>query len=1000
VRPALAAGMVWALALGGAAAAAARGQFTATGQSITPTAARGAVFQALNPDIAAMADYTAGQAAALALSPDGKTLLVLTSGFNRMFGADGKLIRDLSNEYVFVYDVSGATPVKRQVLSVPDTFLGLAWAPTGGTFYVSGGVDDVVLEYGVAPGGFVPQRRFPLGHEGQGLGLAVKPAVAGLAVSPDGRWLLAANIQNDSASLIDLANGHVSEQDLRPGAIDRNRAGEQGGAFPRAVVWASNTKAYVASQRDRQIVALSIDGGEITVGARIKTRGQPVALVMNPRANRLYAALDNTDGVAVIDTIRDRTIERIATAGPALALPAPARLGGAGSNALALSPNGRTLLVTNGGENALAVVRLDARAAGAALAPRAAKPDDDDDPPKRAVASAVVGLIPTGWYPTAVAVRPDGRRIFVVNGKSVPGANPRNCRNSLLTGPGDENACKAANQYVWQLEKAGFLSLPPPSPAELGRLTRQVAVNDHFPSAGGGEQDAATFAFLRQHIRHVIYIVKENRSYDQVLGDLEVGDGDPKLTVFGAAMTPNQHALARGFVDLDAFFDSGESSNTGWDWTTAARTNDYTERAAPVNYADRGLQYDQEGDNRNINVGFATPAERVAANPLIGKDPNLLPGTADVAAPDGPGGEEGRGYIWDSALRAGLKVRNWGFFGDLALYFPGAGPLRTPLEREPWKTGLKVFTPAKAALMNISDPYFRGFDQAFPDYWRFKEWEREFDGFVAKADAPALMLVRLPHDHTGAFGQGLDGVDTVETELADNDYAVGLVVDKVAKSPFAKDTLVFVVEDDAQDGPDHVDAHRSTLYIAGPYVRQKAVVSKRYTTVNLLRTIEDVLGIEPMGLPDALADPMGAVFDVNQAAWGFDAKVPAVLRSTKLPLPPQTGGQASAMTACLSASRRDGHWWAAAMAGQNFDVEDQLDTDAFNRALWRGLKGEAAAYPAVRDGRDLRHGRARLLKAAEIEGCGDKSAFRKNGTGLATRSRSDLLHREHDSTIR
>lgn len=734
------------------------------------------------------------------------------------------------------------------------------------------------------------------------------------------------------------------------------------------MLWTSADKAYVASQRDRQIIGLTIRSRTITVGARIRTRGQPVALALNARGNRLYAALDNTDGVAVIDPALDRTIEHIATAAPPAVWPNPRRLGGAGSNSLALSPDGRTLLVTNGGENALAVVKLDPFAAGEAASAKAAArqgdDDDDDDAPKGADASAVVGLIPTGWYPTAVAVRPDGQRLFVVNGKSVPGPNPKNCRNSLRTGPGAEADCQSANQYVWQLEKAGFLMLPPPSPAELGALTRQVAINNHFPVAGGENQDEATFAFLRQHIHHVIYIVKENRTYDQVLGDLEVGNGDPRLAVFGRAMTPNQHALARDFVDLDAFFDSGESSNTGWNWTTAARTNDYTEREAPVNYADRGLQYDQEGDNRSVNVGFASPADRAIANPLLPKDPNLLPGDADVAAPDGPGGEAGRGYIWDSALRAGLSVRNWGFYGDLTLYHPDVGALRTPLLREPWKTQTQVFTPGKAALMNISDPYFRGFDQAFPDYWRFKEWEREFDGFVTDGKAPQLMLVRLPHDHTGSFGEGLDGVDTVETELADNDYAVGLLVDKLSKSPFAKDTLVFVVEDDAQDGPDHVDAHRSIAFVAGPYVKQRAVVSRRYTTVNLVRTIEAVLGLQPMGLTDALAEPMGAIFDISKADWRFDAQVPGVLRTTKLPLPPATTAQA----ACVQSPRRSGAWWAAAMSGQNFDVEDHLDTPAFNKALWRGLKGDAP-YPAARNGQDLRQDRSRLLKAAATRGC-------------------------------
>jgi hypothetical protein len=461
----------------------------------------------------------------------------------------------------------------------------------------------------------------------------------------------------------------------------------------------------------------------------------------------------------------------------------------------------------------------------------------------------------------------------------------------------------------------------------------------------------------------VIYIVKENRTYDQILGDLEVGNGDPRLAVFGRAMTPNLHALARQFVDLDAFFDSGESSNTGWNWTVAGRTNDWTEREAPVNYAGRGLGYDQEGDNRNVNVGFASMAERVAANPLSPKDPNVLAGARDVAAPDGPYGVEGKGYLWDQVLAAGLSVRNWGFYGDLSLYFPQAGAARTPLEREPWKTSLRVFTPSKASLMGITDPYFRGFDQSFPDYWRFKEWEREFDAFAAKGSAPNLMMLRLAHDHTGDFGKGIDGVNTVETELADNDYAVGMVIEKVAKSPFAKDTLIFVVEDDAQDGPDHVDAHRSIALIAGPYVKHGSVVSRRYATVNLIHTIETVLGASPMGLNDALAEPMAEIFDTSTADWTFVARVPAVLRTTALPLPPVISAQAGCQVKTRSAG-----YWAAAMAGQNFAGEDRLDTAAFNLALWRGLKGETP-YPTVRDGKDLSLGRGALLAAAGVVGC-------------------------------
>ena len=273
-----------------------------------------------------------------------------------------------------------------------------------------------------------------------------------------------------------------------------------------------------------------------------------------------------------------------------------------------------------------------------------------------------------------------------------------------------------------------------------------------------------------------------------------------------------------------------------------------------------------------------------------------------------------------------------------------------------------MFYPTKAALAKVSDPYFRSFDQAFPDYWRFQEWKREFGGYVAKGALPNLTLLRLAHDHTGNFGKGIDGVNTIETELADNDYAVGLVIQKIARSPFAADTLIFVVEDDAQDGPDHMDAHRSIAFVAGPYVKQGAVVHHRYNTVSMVRTIEAVLGLAPMGLNDALAEPMDEVFDVNQAAWSYTAKVPAVLRSTALPLPPATTAQA----ACVARPRRTAAWWAAAMKGQDFNEEDRLNTAAYNRALWRGLKGDAP-YPSQRSGKDLSGNRAGLVKVAD--GC-------------------------------
>ncbi|MGH9730658.1 MAG: bifunctional YncE family protein/alkaline phosphatase family protein, partial [Candidatus Acidiferrales bacterium] len=303
------------------------------------------------------------------------------------------------------------------------------------------------------------------------------------------------------------------------------------------------------------------------------------------------------------------------------------------------------------------------------------------------------------------------------------------------------------------------------------------------------------------------------------------------------------------FVDLDNFYCSGDVSGEGWNWSTAARASQMVENTYPVQYAGRGITYDFEGENRNINVGIASPRARRKDNAETPDDDNLLPGTNDVDAPDGPGGDAGTGYLWDAALRAKLSLRNYGFFLEGARYF--GGPRKKgviPLLRKPYETKTRVAFPDKAALMNVTDPYFRGFDLKFPDYWRYTEWEREFQGYVSSGKMPNLELVRLGRDHFGDFAGAIDGTGTVEAEMGDNDYAVGKLIEQVAKSRFADSTVIFIVEDDAQNGPDHVDAHRSVALIAGAYVKQGAVVSTHYTTVNLLRTMEDILGMGPMGL--------------------------------------------------------------------------------------------------------------------------------------------------------
>jgi DNA-binding beta-propeller fold protein YncE len=913
-----------------------------TGMSITPLAARGSTLQPLNPGLPGLPDFTVDHPISTAVSPDGSTLLILTSGYNRNNDAKGKAIPAQTGEYIFVFDIQQAKPVQRQALRIPNAYVGLAWAPDGSHFYAGGGKDDNIHLFSREGGQWSEtEKPIALGHK-TGLGrpdrfetkvTTLDPMVAGVAVSPDGTRLLVANHQNDSVSLIDLETNKVAELDLRPGKIDPTQKGVAGGEYPFGIIFASNNKAYVSSLRDREIIALSMKP-RLAVTGRIKTHGQPGKLIVNRSGTLLFAAADNSDSVVIIDTAKDKIATEIKTTAPAGLFANRTGFKGSNPNSLALSPDEKTLYVTNGGTNSVAVIALD---------------KDLDD-------SRVVGLIPTAWYPTSVSVSRNGAILYVVNGKSMPGPNPKACRKTFTTVPND-SPCAAAGQYILQLEKGGFAAVPRPDAAELRELTQQVARNNHFVAPADDSQSRKLFAFLRQRIKHVIYIVKENRSYDQVLGDLEKGNGDPSLTLFPEAMTPNHHELARRFVTLDNFFDSGEVSGVGWNWSTAARTTDEVERTIPLNYAYRGMPYEVEGMNRNINVGMDSPHDRNTEK-LVDAE-NQMPGHADVAAPDGPEDESGAGYLWDGALRSGLSVRNYGFFIDLSHYnhIPGDDP-PIPLLRDPAASGTRVATATKANLQQVTDPYFRGFDQRFPDYWRYKEWEREFDDYVAHNNLPGLELVRLAHDHLGLFDEAVDGVNTVETEIADNDYAVGLLAEKVAHSKYAKDTLIFVIEDDAQNGPDHVDAHRSLALISGPYVKQRAVISKRFNTVTLLRTMEEVLGIRPLGLNDALQPPMSEVFSTQQATWNYQARVPAILRSTKLPLP-----AATAEDGCGAVeSGHDAAYWAGETKGFDFTGEDKLDSESFNMVLWKGLKGKSQPYPSERDGRDLSKHREKILR--------------------------------------
>ena len=923
-----------------------------TGRTVTPGAAAGSFFEYLNHPAAP--NLALNGAAAVAVSPDGKWLAVLTSGYNTFADAEGKVTPALSAEYLLLFDITGPQPRQLQALPMRATFLGLSWAPRSDRIYVSGGADDVVHEFVQSGPAFRPGRNFVLKHRtwvgapSGALGNS-KSAVSAVSVSPDGKRLLVANFENDSVSLIDLASGRIiCEQDLRPGSIDARRRGQPGGSFPRALVWISANRAYVASERDREIVPLQIGRQRMVLGRRIRVPGQPVAITANRRGSRVYIALDTSGQVGVVDTAGGRLVELIDAVAPPNLFQNRHHLGGANTNALALTPDDRMLLVSDGGENAIAVVQLGDKARGRAWVPKNGA-DEDDTVPK----SGVIGLVPTGWYPDGVGTSRDGRTWFVVNGKSPTGPNSSWCNNSdpmrenckpsrYAQNHYDSTITAAENQQVEQLEKGSLLTLPAPEPLELARLTKLVGRNNRMDRPDQTKAEEELFALLKQHIKHVIYIMKENRSYDQILGDLTEANGDPRLTLFSERITRNHHAIAREFVTLDNTLVTAEGSVQGFMWTYTGQTNDHNERTEPLSYVGRASA-DIYGNNRGINMGLATSAERHAQFATSPTDPDILPGRRDVNAPDGPDGAEGLGYVWDVALRKGVTIRNYGLSPELRIGFGGydcvahCPPL--PDVQDTFKAGVQVYWPSKASIAPFSDPFFRPFMPAYPDYWRVKEWKREFDEFSSKGSLPQLTTMWLGGDHIGWFGQAFDGVNTPETQMADNDYALGMIVDAVANSPYAKDTLIVSIEDDAWDGWDHIDAHRTVALFAGAYVRHNAVISTRYTTVNVLKTIEEILGIGPIGLNDALAEPMADVFDLSAGQWSYKAIVPDVLYTTKLPLPPPDH-------AVADEPRHSAAYWAKVTASQDYSGPDKVDPTKFGQALWRGLKGNTT-YPIL-----------------------------------------------------
>jgi YVTN family beta-propeller protein len=787
-------------------------------------------------DSTGWADRPYGQA----LSPDGRTLLI---------GSGGQ-----STQSMTVVDTSSATVRQRIPYVSPEAlFVGLVWSPDGRHAYAAAGGNNKIRVYGV---------------DGQHLAerapIAVPDFPIGLAVSADGRTLYAAENRGDALAVIDLvAMGVAATVPIGPCETTQPGGGPQ--CQPYGVTLsADGARAFVSDWGEHSVTAVDtsrrVPLGTTPVGTH------PNALVVNPRAERheVYVANGDSDTVSVLDTAT-RQVTRTVDLAPYAAAPE-----GSNPSALAVSPDGSTLYVTNAGNNDVDVIRL----AGG------------DHGEQARNGSPVAGMIPTAWYPSGVSVSPNGRTVYVENAKGLgAGPNPRN--------PGPFGTAPAA-QYVGSMMHGTLSIIDTPDPGQLQRFTAQVVRNNGFDERdgvrrGGGPGDSVSLIPRRvgdhSPIQHVIYIVKENRTYDQVFGSLGKGNGDPSLNQFGDDSAPNSRRLARTFVTLDNMYANAEVSADGWNWSTAANANSYVQHTWPANYSStpgRGRGYDFEGGN------YATAPSR---------DPHDA-------------------YLWDRLDGGNISFRNYGMWTLSGV---------TPASPQPTAPTLARVDPHYGR--SRTDPLFPGFNLAISDSAvREPEWERDFHLFEASGTLPTVELVRLPNDHTQGTRRG---ALTPQAYLADNDLALGRLVDTVSHSRYWASTAIFVIEDDAQDGPDHVDAHRVESLVISPFTQHGRVDSTVYSTVSMLRTMELIVGLHPMTQFDAAATPMLNAFDQEPNLTPYTAVVPA-----------QSLTQVNVATAPL----------AAQSEALSFDQADAADNRVLNEAIWKATKGAGSTMPEPRNG--------------------------------------------------
>jgi len=752
------------------------------------------------------------------LSPAGRSLPIGDLPLNIQLSSSGKLLAVTNNgqstQSVQLIDPKSEKLLDERVLS--KSWYGLVFSRDEQHLYVSGGYDNWILDFGIQNSKLGKADTIKLGQPFP----KGKICPTGIVVTKSNNRLYAVTKEDSSLYVIDPVAHRIIKKIQLPGM-----------AYS-CILMPDEKILYISLWGMTKVAAYNTVTNQIE--STINTGDHPNELLLNKKGTILFVANANENTVSVIDTKAGKVIETIST------VLYPTKLAGSTTNGLALSPDEHTLYVANADNNCLAVFNV-------------AKPGN----------SQSQGFIPVGWYPTNVKTL--GSKIIVANGKGLTSkANPRGPQpfekdNNIGEHVGQ--TAKSEIQYIGGLFKGSLSFIDNPKPDQQKAYTRQVYANTPFNAKRTITADGVAGNPIprkvgeKSPIKYVFYIIKENRTYDQVLGDMSQGNGDTSLCIFGKQITPNQHALASQFVLLDNFYVDAEVSEDGHNWSMAAYANDVIEKTWPTNYSNRGPAY---------NGAASGPKD---------------------------------GYIWDYCQRAGVTYRSYGEFGNYA------------------KAQLK-------SLQGHMAPKSPGFNMKIKDQVRADAWQADFDSLLTINAVPQFSTLRISDDHTS--GQKIGEYSPIAA-VADNDLAVGRIIEHLSKGPIWKESVVFILEDDAQAGPDHVDAHRSPAYIAGPFVKRNAVIHSMYSTSGMLRTIELILGLPPMSQYDAAALPMYDCFTSTPDNTPYQL------------IPAQVDIDTRNIAVNESSKRSESF---------NLANEDKVPDRDMNEVIWKAIKGEHAVMPA------------------------------------------------------